>query len=132
MTPEGPPAKRGRTDSSRPDTGNILTDPSTISSSKGKGILVFDPLAAGTSRLPLCPVRDKAPGSRAQERCCMPFMTQGHYCPKVRCPNPHFSSLRHFSSDKKRDEFVKFVSKTPGLAWSPGNAPPGEKPSSTA
>ena len=119
--PPEPPAKRPRL--SNPQ--DQLTDPDRIQTSKGQGMLVFAPPAGGAPALPLCPVRDKVPGQRAQERCCMAFMTRGHYCPLLRCPKPHISNLRRLSTDKKRADFAAFVDQTPGLSWSPGHAPSG-------
>ena len=116
-----PPAKRPRL-ASPPDQ---ITDPDRIQASKAQGMLTYDPQASGSQALPLCPIRDKVPGQRAQERCCMPFMTRGHYCPLAKCPRPHISNLRRLSTDKKRTDFTSFVTKAPGLSWSPGHAPSG-------
>ena len=55
----------------------------------------------------------------------MAFMTRGYYCPLAKCPRPHISNLRRLSTDKKRTDFTSFVTKAPGLSWSPGHAPSG-------
>ena len=122
--PDGPPSKR-----QRPAPAAAM-DPERVERAKSSGLLVFDPQAAGSKDLPLCPIRDTRPGSKTPERCCMSFMTRGYHCSEPTCPRPHVSNLRRFSSDKKREDFIRFVTKTPGLSWSPGNAPPGKGPSS--
>ena len=120
-TGPSPPTKRPRLAGPQ----DQITDPDRIQASKSQGMLLFDPQAGGSQTLPLCPIRDKVPGQRAQERCCMEFMTRGYYCPLPKCPKPHISNLRRLSTDKKRTDFASFVDKTPGLSWSPGHAPSG-------
>ena len=119
-TVDQPPAKRQRGGAATP------LDPDRITKAKASGVLVFDPLAAGTKELPLCSVRDTRPGSKTPERLCMPFMTRDHFCSEPNCPRPHISNLKRLSSDKKRESLAHFVSKTPGLSWSPGHAPSGK------
>ena len=55
----------------------------------------------------------------------MEFMTQGYSCPHIPCNKGHISHPKRLTSDQKRKELADFVSKTPGLAWGPGFAPPG-------
>ena len=117
ITPEAPPSKRARQ--------SLTTHtPETLATAKASGLLVFDKMAGGDT-LPLCTVRDRHPRTKKVERLCMEFMTQGYSCPHIPCNKGHISHPKRLTSDQKRKELADFVSKTPGLAWGPGFAPPG-------
>ena len=118
-----PPPKRAKTQGKTPT-------PVDLADRKTKGMLTWAPPTGSPRDLPICPIRDKVQGkgTDSQERLFMPFLTVGHACPYPNCTRPHPSSLQRLSTDKKRADFTKFVSDTPGLAWAEGRAPPGTPP----
>ncbi len=118
------PAKKKQ----RTSPGATSASPTDLADRKTKGMLTWNPPAGVSADLPTCPVRDKVRGKDTQERLCMAFLTLGHACPYDSCNRPHPASVKRLSTDRKRADFIKFVTDTPGLGWAEGRAPPGTPP----
>lgn len=118
-TPKGTPSQAAAPKKQR------LTDKVDIDRRKQLGILLYDTVASGSTRLPHCPVYSKAQkDSTSPERLCMQFMTQGFYCSRHPCPFPHISNVARLSAEQ-RDAFAKWVSDTKGLSFAQGKGPAG-------
>jgi len=125
VSPDGP-------SNSRPSDGKKLRvlSQDDINKCKESGLLIYDSVVTGDRKLPPCPVHDKAKGGSTSERLCMQFITRGHYCSRPKCPYPHVFKLASMP-EPKRSELIKFVKLTPGLAFAPGQGPPGTPPRPT-
>ena len=99
-------------------------DPAEVERKKTLGVFRFDPVVAGTAKLPVCEVRKKKRGSKTAERLCMKFLTQGHYCPNPNCPSPHESNIGSLPVSD-RAKLLELVKNSSGLSWVEGKAPPG-------
>ena len=99
-------------------------DVDDIEKRKGNGVLIFDPAAAGTNRLPTINVYSKKRGAKTQERICMKFLTRGQSCNSPTCKFPHISNAMNLPAGE-RAKFVTFVRTQPGLTWVPGKEPTG-------
>ena len=125
VSPDGPTT-------TRPSDGKkarVLSQ-EDIQRCKESGLLIYDSAVTGVHKLPLCPVHDKAKGGSTSERLCMQFITRGHFCSRPKCPYPHVFKLASMP-EPKRSELTKFVTLTPGLAFAPGQGPPGTPPRPT-
>ena len=99
-------------------------DPAEAERRKTMGLLDFDSTAAGSTRLPICPVYFKRKGAKTPERLCMRFLTRGHVCDRGDCKFPHLTTIAQLS-DTDKTKFTDFVKKQPGLSFAEGRAPPG-------
>ena len=127
VTPQNfrtPPTMKGTPTQATAPKKLKMSDQADVERRKLLGILTFDKKVGG-NRLPHCPVYAKASkDSSSQERLCMQFATQGHYCSRTNCPFPHIPAVARLPKEA-RDELVKWVTKTPGLDFAPGKGPAG-------
>ena len=127
VTPQNfrtPPTTKGTPTQATAPKKLRLTDQADVDRRKQLGILTFDKKVGG-NRLPHCPVYAKATkDASSQERLCMQFATQGHYCSRTNCPFPHIAALAKLPKEA-REEMVKWVAKTPGLDFAQGKGPAG-------
>ena len=101
-----------------------VLDPAELERKKGFGVLLFDPVVAGSPRLPTIDVYHKNKGAKTPERLCMKFLTKGHCCAKPDCKFPHISNVETLPQAEK-DKLVTFVKNQAGLSWVEGKAPSG-------
>jgi len=122
VSPDGPPT-------TRPSDGKKLRvlSQDDIQRCKDSGLLIYDSAVTSDKKLPLCPVHDKANGGSTSERLCMQFITRSHRCSRPKCPCPHVFKLASMQ-EPKCSELTKFVKLTPGIAFAPGQGPPGAPP----
>ena len=116
-----------RNPSVAPETGSKrqkTLDPAETERRKTLGMIEFDTVAAGTSRLPTINVYVKKRGGKTPERLCMKFLCRGHTCPNPDCKFPHITNIEALP-DAERAKFILFVKKQPGLNWVEGKAPAG-------
>lgn len=122
--PRGSPASVPGGDAKRQRTQDKSLDPAEAERRKTMGLLDFDSTAAGSTRLPICPVYFKRKGAKTPERLCMRFLTRGHVCDRGDCKFPHLTTIAQLS-DTDKTKFTDFVKKQPGLSFAEGRAPPG-------
>ena len=99
-------------------------DPEEVARRKELGVLLFDPQAAGSRRLPSIDVHRKKRGAKNPERLCMKFLTKGQACLNPDCKLPHVADLNTLPpADRKK--LLEAVERHPGLTWVEGKAPAG-------
>jgi hypothetical protein len=93
---------------------------------KTKGFLTYTPPAG--SRFPTpppCPVFIQIGNMPGKERVCMRFCAQGLFCPTTsRCQLAHVAAFDRLPADVQ-EAFKTYVTRTPGLAFAPGQGPSG-------
>lgn len=125
------PSKPGTPMSVSPPSGPVhkktkAIDQDEINRRKANGLLKFDPVANGNTRLPTCPLLLRFTPDKAPEHPCMQFLCQQHYCNRgTSCPYPHVTSVAKLPSEADRKAFDKWVTDTPGLSYASGKSPPG-------
>ena len=96
---------------------------------KAKGYLIWTALAGTKALSPSCPIRVQMPCMQLKERICVMYSSQGCYCvrgEKNPCPLAHINSFKQIP-DYGKVAFQDYVAKTKGLAFVPGQGPPGTK-----
>ena len=99
-------------------------EPEEVARRKELGVLLFDPQAAGSRRLPSIDVYRKKRNAKNPERLCMKFLTKGHACLNPDCKLPHVADLNSLPPADRR-KLLEAVERLPGLTWVEGKAPAG-------
>ena len=92
---------------------------------KRAGFLTFTGAEAGT-RIPIpCDFLVNLPGMQGRERVCIFFCTKGFFCPRGdQCQQVHLPAFNRVPLAVQTG-FRAYVERTPGLAFAPGQNPPG-------
>lgn len=90
------------------------------------GFLTYDVSVTGSGRVPPpCDVYIQLGGMPNSERVCLFYCTRGYYCARGdRCLKAHVSGFTRLPGGTQQ-QFRAFVERTPGLAFAPGQGPPG-------
>jgi hypothetical protein len=104
-----------------PKRQKSISDAERNEANKAKGFLVW----AGTGQPPKCPVTLRGPNDTTARHICLPFMSQGLFCPHQKCKHMHYAAFDRIPQDK-RAEFDTYVKATNGLTYAPGKGPPSE------
>ena len=111
-------SKRQRTSGTPP---KVVTAEETERRKK-LGLLVFNPVEAGSTTLPNCSVYHKRAGARSPERLCLNFMTRGYSCGHSDCKLAHIVHLGNLGP-AEQTKLSEFVRKQKGMSWAPDRGP---------